>query len=172
VLGEPPAPYVPFDGLEPDPGAGPREPWYPVFLCELATRGLMGLAAARAGVHRSTVYRRRDANPDFADEIEVAREYYRDYLEWESVTLGRVKGNPLPYFARLKAERPGRYIDKQAVLVAGVAELSSEEGKALLQGMLRSAGETTHQALTARGAPPDLVLDGEPAGPATPDASA
>ena len=132
----PPAPYVPYDGLEPAPAAAPREAWYCVFLSELAERGLMALAAARAGVHISKVYRRREADRDFAEEIEVARSYYADHLEWESVTLGRIRGNPLPYFARLKAERPSRYIDRQAVLIGTDQSLYPEEGRALLQAML------------------------------------
>jgi hypothetical protein len=160
----PPAPYVPYDGLEPAPAAAPREAWYSVFLSELAERGLMALAAARAGVHISTVYRRREADRDFAAEIEVARSYYADHLEWESVTLGRIRGNPLPYFARLKAERPSRYIDRQAVLIGTVESLSPEEGRALLQAMLDLP--PAEGALEAAGPDPArVVLDGEPSGP-------
>jgi hypothetical protein len=161
---EPPAPYVPFDGLELDPEAPPREGWYSVFLSELAERGLMALAAARAGVHISTVYRRRGADRDFAEEIEVARNYYADHLEWESVTLGRIRGNPLPYFARLKAERPSRYIDRQAVLIGTVESLSPEEGRAVLQAMLDLP--PVEGALEPAGPDPArVVLDGEPSGP-------
>jgi hypothetical protein len=166
---EPPAPYVPFDGLEPDPEAPARDAWYSVFLCELAERGLMALAAARAGVHISTVYRRRDADQAFAKEIEVARSYYGDHLEWESVMLGRLKGNPLPYFARLKAERPSRYIDRQAVLIGTDPSLYPEEGRALLQAMLGRGAAVG--ALEAAGPDPArVVLDSEPSGPLAPDA--
>jgi hypothetical protein len=127
----PPAPYVPFTGA-----AGAREPWYAAFLSDLAINGGISLAAAAAGVHRNRVYRRVDDDPAFAEEVEVAKAYYRDHLEWESVNLARRKDNPLPYFARLKAELPARYIDRQAIFVGTNSDLASEDGKLLLHAML------------------------------------
>jgi hypothetical protein len=161
----PPAPYLPYAGIEPDPVAPPREPWYGVFLRDLAERGLMSLAAARAGVHISKVRRRRDADPEFAAEVGVAREYYCDYLEWESVTLGKTSRNPLPFFARLKAERPNRYIDRQAVLLAtGITELPAEDGKALLLAMFGQAA--TIQALDLEAGGGGRIFDTAPPGSA------
>jgi hypothetical protein len=155
---EPPAPYVPYDGLEPDPTVPSREPWYGVFLRDLAGRGLMSLAAARAGVHISKVRRRRDADPAFAEEIEVARDYYKAHLEWQSVELGRVNRNPLPFFARLKAELPARYIDKATMLVTSfTTTLPPEDGKALLQAMFGHPAQT--QALEAGSVEPARVVD-------------
>ena len=169
----PPAPYLPYDGLEPAPAMPPREPWYGVFLRDLAERGLMSLAAARAGVHISKVRRRRDADPEFAAEVDVAREYYCDYLEWESVTLGKTSRNPLPYFARLKAERPGRYIDKATMLVASfTGELPAEDGKALLLAMFGQGAGATHPALEVGGALPAHVVEDEPSGTRSAAASA
>jgi hypothetical protein len=127
----PPAPYVPFTG-----SGAQRAAWYAAFLSDLAINGGVSLAAAAAGVHRSLVYHRISEDPAFAAEVEVAKAYYRDLLEWESVNLARRKDNPLPYFARLKAELPARYIDRQAVLLGTVEALYPEEGRALLQGML------------------------------------
>jgi hypothetical protein len=135
----PPAPYVPFTGT-----ADAREPWYAPFLTDLAVNGGISLAAAAAGVHRSLVYRRMDDDPGFAEEVEVAKAYYRDHLEWESVNLARRKDNPLPYFARLKAELPTRYIDRQAIFVGTNSDLGSEDGKLLLHAML---GQPTPAAL-------------------------
>ena len=168
----PPAPYLPYDGLEPAPAMPPREPWYGVFLRDLAERGLMSLAAARAGVHISKVRRRRDADPEFAAEVDVAREYYCDYLEWESVTLGKTSRNPLPYFARLKAERPARYIDKATMLVASfTGELPAEDGKALLLAMFGQGAGATHLALEAGGAPPGRVISSGPPARVSDDAA-
>ena len=66
----------------------------------------------------------------------MARDYYKAYLEWQSVELGRVNRNPLPFFARLKAELPARYIDKATMLVASfTSDLPAEDGKTLLQAM-------------------------------------
>jgi hypothetical protein len=114
-----------------------REPWYRTFLSDLAINGGMSLAAAAAGVHRKRVTRALDHDLAFAEEVEVAMAYYRDLLEWESVNLGRQRHNPLPYFARLKAELPARYIDKQAVLLAGgPLDLAADEGKQLLATIL------------------------------------
>lgn len=161
----PPAPYLPYDGLEPAPAMPPREPWYGVFLRDLAERGLMALAAARAGVHISKVRRRRDADPEFAAEVDVAREYYCDYLEWESVTLGKTSRNPLPYFARLKAERPARYIDKATMLVASfTSDLPAEDGKALLLAMFGQGVTSTYPAAEAAGALSAHVVEGAPSG--------
>jgi len=139
----PPAPYVPFTG-----GARPSELWYPAFLSDLAVNGGISLASAAAGVHRSLVYRRMTDDAAFAEEVEVAKAYYRDLLEWESVNLARRKDNPLPYFARLKAELPARYIDKQAVLLASTEGLPAEDGAALLAAMLGSVVGTPRQSFT------------------------
>jgi hypothetical protein len=161
----PPAPYVPFAGAD-----APREPWYSVFLSDLAVNGGISLAAAAAGVHRSLVYRRIDDDSAFAEEVKVAEAYYRDLLEWESVNLARRKDNPLPYFARLKAELPARYIDRQAVLIGTDQSLYPEDGRALLQAMLGLGAPG--RALEAAGPDPvRVVLDGEPSGPPASDAS-
>jgi hypothetical protein len=132
--------------LEPIKASG-RESWYDVFLRDLAARGLLTLAAAKAGIHRSRVYRHMEVDPEFAAEVDVAREYYADHLEWQSVALGQISRNPLPFFARLKAERPARYIDRQAVLVGTSSDLDPQEGKAILQAMLGVGTSATHQAL-------------------------
>jgi hypothetical protein len=155
----PPAPYVPFAGAD-----APREPWYSVFLADLAVNGGISLAVAAAGVHRSLVYRRIADDSAFAEEVKVAEAYYRDHLEWESVNLARRKDNPLPFFARLKAELPARYIDRQAVLIGTVEALDPEEGRALLRAMLDLP--PAEGALEAAGPDPArVVLDGEPSGP-------
>jgi len=44
----------------------PKKDWPRAFLGELARCGNVSLAAIKAGVHRSTAYERRDADPEFA----------------------------------------------------------------------------------------------------------
>ena len=51
-----------------------------------------------------------------AAEAAAAVEYFKDLTEWESLTLARTRHNPLPFFARLKAERPARYIERSIAL--------------------------------------------------------
>jgi hypothetical protein len=154
---------VPFAGAD-----ALREPWYSVFLSDLAVNGGISLAAAAACVHRSLVYRRIADDSAFAEEVRVAEAYYRDLLEWESVNLARRKDNPLPYFARLKAELPARYIDRQAVLIGTVESLSPEEGRALLAMLDLPPAEGP---LEAAPDPTRVVLDGEPSAAPAPDAS-
>ena len=157
VAPDPPAPYTPFKGLAPKP----RPAWCEPYLWELAERGLPSLAAAGARIHPRVVRRYQAQDAEFDAEVDVAMDYYRDHLEWESVTLGRVRHNPLPYFARLKAERPGRYLDRAAVLVAAPPELTPADGKALLAAMFGLApSSAAPPALPAPPAPPE-----EPAQP-------
>lgn len=129
-----PAPYVPFiDGTP-----SQTEPWYDTFLRDLALRGSVTLAAAAAQVHRATAYRHMDKCPALAQETEAAQAYYREWLEWESVDLGRRKGNPLPYFARLKAELPARYIERQAVFHTQEVPVTPDEWRELLGAVTQS----------------------------------
>jgi hypothetical protein len=152
----PPAPYVPFTGA-----SGPSESWYPAFLPDLAVNGGISLAAAAAGVHRNLVYRRIDSDPIFAEEVEVAKAYYRDLLGWESVNLARRKDNPLPFFARLKAEMPARYIDRQAVMLASSADLTAGDGQRLLQATL---SQLTPESMRQLGLPTAADAAPGPAG--------
>jgi hypothetical protein len=104
-----PAAYVPFVAGRPFQD----EVWFNIFLSDLAVNGSPALAAAAAGQHIDAIERHADENAAFANEIEAASRYYRELLEWQSVNVGRTKNNPLPFFARLKAEMPGRYIERQ-----------------------------------------------------------
>jgi hypothetical protein len=84
-------------------------------------------------------------------------------LEWESVTLGKTSRNPLPYFARLKAERPARYIDKATMLVASfTGDLPAADGKALLHAMLGQPAGATFPMLEPGQAQPTDMLEGGP----------
>ncbi|OLC67387.1 MAG: hypothetical protein AUH69_04435 [Actinobacteria bacterium 13_1_40CM_4_65_12] len=140
-----PAPFVPYLGRD----DVPREPWVDVFLRALATTGGAELAAAGAGVHRSVVRRRRHADVMFAEEAEAALEHFRDRTEWESLQVGRTRKNPLPFFARLKAERPARYVEKATLAVVNIPEaaLDPAAALALLHGMLTSTTDATRRML-------------------------
>jgi hypothetical protein len=145
VGSEPPAPYVPYRGRE-----IARAPWVDLYLLDLAKNGGHELAAAAAGVHRSVVQALRARDRDFADETEAALEYYRDRTEWESLELGRVRGNPLPYFARLKAERPARYVEKQIIASVDMTPdgfTNPGELRALLVEVLATATDATREQL-------------------------
>ena len=106
---EEPARFVPYrDGT-------PRQPWYPAFLEHYATHGGRALAASTAGVTLKVVNRCLAEDPAFAEELDAAKSYHGDLIEWESLCVGRRKGNPLPYFDRLKAELPERHLDQLRV---------------------------------------------------------
>lgn len=129
----------------------PREPWYSDYLAHLAVNGGKALAAAHVGISETTVDRATATDPTFRGELEAAQRFYRDLLEWESVNLARTRRNPLPFFARLKAELPHRYLDRSAVLSLTVQPDAppTEEARALLRAMLGAARPETLRMLQA-----------------------
>jgi hypothetical protein len=145
-IGDDLAPFVPYLGHD----AVPREPWVDVFLRALAKTGGAELAAAEAGVHRSVVRERRQTDAGFAEEEEAALEHFRDRTEWESLQVGRTRKNPLPFFARLKAERPARYIERTATLAVNVPgdALRPAVAEGLLRTMLEKTTDATRRLLT------------------------
>lgn len=60
-----------------------RAEWEPIFLDALAKCGVITYAAQIVGVDRSTVYRHRDANPEFAAAWDDAIETSTDLIERE-----------------------------------------------------------------------------------------
>lgn len=143
--------FSPFAGT----GATPSEPWHAGFLAHLAENGGLHLAAAHVRVSRATLNRTLAADPVFADEVESAKAFYRELVEWESVNLARTKNNPLPFFARLKAEMPERYLDK-AISVnlnaeLGAASMSASDVRQILAHALGVATEPTRGQIEAAG---------------------
>lgn len=61
-----------------------RQLWTDAFLAALADCGVLTYAAEAAGVDRGTVWRRREADPDFAAQCELAIEMAADKLEQEA----------------------------------------------------------------------------------------
>jgi hypothetical protein len=62
----------------------PPEQWYPSFLAMLGQNGNIALACTKANVGRSTAYRHRSANAEFAAEWALALEDAGDVLEAEA----------------------------------------------------------------------------------------
>jgi hypothetical protein len=125
--------------------------WEQVYLKQMATHGAGWRAAKQAGVSYSTVQRLRAADPRFAEDEHDA--------VWEHVAtlegnLDRIAaGDDMPAvtsnIVRLKRLDPG-YIERTMNLsLSATTELEGQDGKALLQAMLRAATPATVQALAA-----------------------
>ena len=147
-------PFTPFlDGL-PDRCEG----WYPSFLEALAKYGRITLAAATAHVHRRVAYGHIAKNPALAGEVEAAKAHYRSGLEYGLAHQFHTTGNVLAGFGALKAELPGRYIEKQVVM--NVDASTAPEGvdvRAILRDMLAHASPHTLALIAAQGTP--TVID-------------
>lgn len=61
-----------------------RQLWTDAFLAALADCGVITFAASAAGIDRVSVWRRREADPDFAAQCELAIEMAADKLEQEA----------------------------------------------------------------------------------------
>jgi hypothetical protein len=148
--------------------AVPAQTWYVPFLEHFAREGGPHLAAQAASIKHAWVERARDTDVVFAAEYEAALEFYRDMLEWMSVQLAVVRGNPLPFFARLKAERPDRYVEKQITAMFSVnvdTQLEGHDAASFLAGLLSAATPATRAEL-ARGD----IIDALPSATAPDDA--
>lgn len=75
--------------------------WIDVFLESYVETGNVSLSAKAAGINKSTVYKRRDSDPDFAARLEDARRMAADVLEAEAIRRA-VKGVDEPHFYRDK----------------------------------------------------------------------
>lgn len=112
-------------------------PWQKGFLTILAESGIVTTACEAAGVDRSTVYLRRDADPAFAAAWEQALEDAADRLEaearrrayegWDEPVFGRVgkdqdgqiglvrKYSDSLMQTLLKGAKPEKYRDRQQI---------------------------------------------------------
>lgn len=64
--------------------------WAPSFLRSLAKCGVIGYAAKAAGIHRTTVYLRRDSDDAFAKQMRHALSESTDRLLQEAVRRARI----------------------------------------------------------------------------------
>src|SRR4051812_5044403 len=86
--------------------------WKPMFLKVLAEGHTIELAARTAGVHRSTPYRVRKTDKDFAEAWDLAEESGTDVLEQCAIKRAIEHDSQLLMFM-LKARRPEKYLDRQ-----------------------------------------------------------
>lgn len=96
----------------------PGRPWQARFLAELRDTGAVRYACQAAGVGRSTVYRERQRDEQFALEWSDALEDSCDELEAEARRRARDGSDSLLMFL-LKAHRPEVYRDAQRVEHSG-----------------------------------------------------
>lgn len=133
--------------------------WEAEFLEVLSEWGVVRYAAAKAGISHMTVYRRREASPEFARKMEEAEEASTQYLETEAIRRAS-RGTNKPVFHRgqevgfireysdtllifmLKARRPEAYRERLEVrgnvththrseIDEAIRELSEELGSAV-----------------------------------------
>jgi hypothetical protein len=90
--------------------ADPTE-WYATFLEEYATTGHLSNSAAKAGVHRDTVYKARENNPEFAQAFQRARQVAAHELEGEGIRRAKAHSDTLLIFL-LKGLMPETYGEK------------------------------------------------------------
>jgi hypothetical protein len=138
----------------PYPTGDPAEPWYVPYLEHLAVNGGPKLAANYVSLPYRVVRSALRGDPAFEAEYEAARDFYQDLIEWESVDLARRRGNPLPYFARMKADQPERYVEKaQIATVTNILNVSPDanpaEAGAFLAQLLGSATNATKAEIEA-----------------------
>lgn len=82
--------------------------WEPKFLAALAETGVVSKAVRAAGVDRSTPYRKREVDAEFARAWEVAMDEAMDELEWVARERATSVSDTLLIFL-LKANRPAKY---------------------------------------------------------------
>ena len=125
-------------------------PWEQVYLATLGKHGNAAKAAQIAGVTPRIVKARREAFPEFNQLWAEAMDGYLDKIEEE---LGDLK-NPIAKIARLRADRPERYLEKHQLAVAGTilnAHFTPKEDEvnALLAVMLKSMAPETREMIEA-----------------------
>ncbi len=88
--------------------------WHPRFLHLLRHSCSVTTAAIGAGVNRTTVYRHRDALPEFAEALRDEKEAAVEILEAEAWNRARKQSDTLMIFL-LKAHKPAMYRERYEV---------------------------------------------------------
>lgn len=124
--------------------------WRAALLDEYVAHGArLHAAAAAAGVPISAVRRLLAKDATFQAELDDARELAIDRLEGDLEAIGRgAEGNPNAILARLKALRPERYIDRQAVAIAGA--VATPAADPALVSQVQAICEAIARSMTAR----------------------
>lgn len=128
--------------------------WKLVFLKELQRTGIVGTACKKAKISRSTAYKTRDEDVDFAAAWDIALDDATDNMEQEAWRRG-VKGTVKPVYQgkehvgdireysdtllifMLKGIRPDKYRERTDVHHSGkidVSKLSDDELRAITEG--------------------------------------
>lgn len=81
------------------------------FVEALAEYGAVGSAAKLVGIHRSTVYKWREADPAFSRDMDAATEDAMDEIEKALIKRGKDKDTIAAIFM-LKGHRPEKYADR------------------------------------------------------------
>ena len=140
------------------PCGGPATPsdWRGAFLAEYEIRGGFFRSAQAAGIDSTTVRAHAARDPEFAAQVEQARQLYADSVAYTLVEGSRATGNPVGQIVALKALRPMEYIERHASLNV-YADLTPGDGgdaRAMLATMLGSLTPATHLMLSAPQEPP------------------
>lgn len=96
--------------------------WKPAWLEAFGEYGTVYHACKAAGVGRSTVYRHRESDAEFAEAWAAAEEDVSDGLEQEAARRAKDGSDVLLIFL-LKARRPQKYRDNSHVTHAGSLSL-------------------------------------------------
>ena len=125
--------------------------WEERFFAKYRECGSQRTAAKAAGVSHTIIAKRAKASPEFDERLTETREGFLDDLESDLVMMARTKNNVIAALARLKADRPNRYVEKLQIAGA-VAHLhtgsSPEELNAILREVLVYARPETRASLT------------------------
>jgi len=147
-----------------------------LFLKQLALTGNVTKSAASADWRRQTAHEHRKNDPKFAEAWENAEQEYADHLEREADRRavegfdeprfyeGQVCGHVRKYsdtllIFRLKALRPSKYRDNQAVTVSGPygGPIEIADARQILLNRINSiaarVGQAGHDGEKATGAP-------------------
>ena len=158
-----PTPVRKRGGKRPGAGRPKADGWQDRYLALLEERGTRTKCARAAGVDSKTVTAELARNPAFAERYYEALEIAADSWEEGLVEQAQRTGNPVGYIVRLKAERPGKYLEKMLQLnVNASVEATPADAKALLASMLSQTTPTTQRMLAA------VTLDVTPAPEAQP----
>lgn len=85
-----------------------KKAWEDKFIQLYTKTGNVSLSAKGCGIHRNTVYARREASPDFAKAMDGAREEAIEALEYEAWKRAKSKSDVLLIFL-LKSLKPDMY---------------------------------------------------------------
>lgn len=92
-----------------------RRQWEPAFLRSLAAGSSVTAAASAVGISRQEVYRMRREEPEFATDMDDAREEGADTLEDVAYQRATEGGSDLLLIFLLKAKRPEIYREQVRV---------------------------------------------------------